>query len=81
LLHALELPELITSNLGEYEETALVLARDPKRLRELQARLHAKRESSGVFDGARFARNLESAFAKMWEIYASGEPPRAFRIG
>jgi predicted O-linked N-acetylglucosamine transferase (SPINDLY family) len=81
LLHALELPELITSNLEEYEQTALRLTKDPERLRELRARLHAARESTGVFDGARFARKLESAFAKMWEIYSSGEPPRAFRIG
>jgi len=34
----------------------------------------------GLFDGGRFARNLERAYATMWQIYSAGEKPRAFAV-
>lgn len=44
LLTALDLPELIAKSSSAYELTALALARDPARLKELRARLAANRE-------------------------------------
>ena len=80
LLRTLGLPELITTSLEDYEGTALRLARDPEQLRKLRNRLEANRKTSRLFDGGRFARNLEKAYATMWEIYASGSAPRAFAV-
>jgi predicted O-linked N-acetylglucosamine transferase (SPINDLY family) len=80
LLRAVGLPELITTNLADYEATALRLARDAGLLADLRARLAEGRASSPLFDARRFARNMERAYAKMWEIYASGEPPRGFAV-
>ena len=80
LLRALRSPELIAGDLEEYEATALQLARDRERLAGLRARLCANREMSGVFDGTKFARKLERAYRKMWEIHQSGKRPQAFRV-
>ena len=54
LLHAVGLPELVTTSLAEYEALALALARDPGRLAELRERLGRNRRrrrcstSSGI---------------------------------
>jgi predicted O-linked N-acetylglucosamine transferase (SPINDLY family) len=80
LLRAIGLPELITTNLEEYQKLAVRLAKDGKLLGELRTRLAANRDTSSLFDGERFARNVEKAYSKMWEIYATGEAPRAFAI-
>jgi predicted O-linked N-acetylglucosamine transferase (SPINDLY family) len=59
LLTALELPELITENLADYEQRAIELARDPERLRGLRLRLQQGRETSLLFDMPRFVRSFE----------------------
>jgi predicted O-linked N-acetylglucosamine transferase (SPINDLY family) len=61
LLTALELPELITDNLDDYERRAIELARDREQLRGLRQRLEAERESSLLFDMPRFVRSFEDA--------------------
>jgi protein O-GlcNAc transferase len=55
------LPELITSNLQEYETRALQLAREPARLQELRQRIRR----SPLFDTRAYCRNLESAYRDM----------------
>jgi predicted O-linked N-acetylglucosamine transferase (SPINDLY family) len=80
LLRSLGLSELITTSLGEYAEMAVRLARDEELLAGLRARLEANRKTSRLFDAGQFARSLEQAYFKMWEIYTSGEPPRPFAV-
>ena len=80
LLTALGLSELITSQLNEYEATALRLATNPAELAEWRIRLAASRSSSDVFDAAPFARKLEAAYTLMWERQQAGQPPAAFRV-
>ena len=70
---------MITTSLEDYEALALRLA-DADRLRQLRARLAANRKTAGLFDASRFVRNLEKAYRTMWEIYAGGQPPRAFAV-
>ena len=66
LLHAAALPELVTSSLPEYEALALKLATHPDLLAETRARLAANRSTCALFDSARFTRDLESLFQRMW---------------
>jgi predicted O-linked N-acetylglucosamine transferase (SPINDLY family) len=80
LLRAIGLPELITASLEQYQNLAVRLAEDKDLLGELRARLAANRETSSLFDGEKFARNVEKAYSKMWEIYSAGETPRAFAV-
>ena len=52
LLQAVGLPELIVSNLEEYEALALKLARDPALLAEIKAKLARNRDTYPLFDTA-----------------------------
>ncbi len=80
LLHALGLPELVASSLGEYEALALTLARDPERLAALRRRLARNRDIYPLFDTDRFSRDIEAAYVTMWERAKRGEPPCSFAI-
>ena len=65
LVTAAGLPELVTHSGDEYESLAVSLARDPARLMALRRKLVENRATAPLFDTARFARNLESAFETM----------------
>ena len=80
LLHAEGVPELVTPSLKAYEEAALALARDPALLGALKEKLARNRQTYPLFDTERFTRNLESAYAIMWERSRRGEPPRSFSL-
>jgi protein O-GlcNAc transferase len=80
LLRAIGLGELVTTSLEEYEALALRLAREPARLARLRARLAQNRLKHPLFDTARFTRNLEVAYRRMWETWSAGRPPIAFSV-
>ncbi len=80
LLHAVGLPELVTENLADYETPALALARDPARLAALRQKLAANRPITPLFDSARYAKGIEAAYSRMWDIWQSGEKPSAFAV-
>ena len=71
-LHAIGLPELATSSLGEYESLGVALAADRKRLGELAARLERNRHTHPLFDAGLFCAHLESAYRAMWERHSAG---------
>lgn len=75
LLHTAGLPELITETAEDYERTALELALKPERLAHLKARLSTAKDTSPLFDSARFARHLNDAFELIWRRYEQGLPP------
>jgi predicted O-linked N-acetylglucosamine transferase (SPINDLY family) len=80
MLLALDLPELVTPNLTEYEAQALALASNPRRLAAIKAKLKRARDTKPLFDTARYTRHLETAFTKMWERAQRGEPPENFSV-
>jgi predicted O-linked N-acetylglucosamine transferase (SPINDLY family) len=80
LLRAVGLPELVTSDLDQYEELALKLAREPEILAELRQRLAFNRRHCPLFDTRRFARNLEAAYQAIWARAQRREPPRSFAV-
>jgi protein O-GlcNAc transferase len=80
LLGAAGLPELIAETRPDYETRAVGLARDAAALKALRDKLGQNRLSCALFDTDRFRRNLESAFATMWDICAKGEAPRSFKV-
>jgi protein O-GlcNAc transferase len=80
LLNVVGLPELVTHSLQDYEQLALMLARDRDLLSSLKARLARNRDTCPLFDTRRFARNIEAAYATMWERYRRGEPPLSFAV-
>jgi predicted O-linked N-acetylglucosamine transferase (SPINDLY family) len=65
ILRSAQLPELVTSTLGEYEAVALRLASRRDELGALRARLQQNRLALPLFDTPRFARDIEAAFESM----------------
>ena len=80
LLHAVGMPELVTSSAAEYEELARALALAPERLAAIKTKLETNRDTAPLFDTARYARDLESAFATMWERFQRGEQSESFAV-
>ncbi|CCB65555.1 MULTISPECIES: tetratricopeptide repeat protein [unclassified Hyphomicrobium] len=80
LLSAIELPELITTNLADYSDLALELAQNKTKLGAIRQKLAANRESAPLFDPARYTRNLERSFEMMLDIKRAGDAPRPFTV-
>jgi protein O-GlcNAc transferase len=80
LLHAVGLPELITSTREEYKALALSLAADRPRLASLRETLIASRQTAPLFDAPAFAAALEDAYSTMAERSRAGQTPIAFAV-
>lgn len=65
LLHAVGLPELVTSTQEGYETLAIRLARDAEYRASLRAHLAAARQTSSLFDTVGFTRKWESALSQI----------------
>jgi predicted O-linked N-acetylglucosamine transferase (SPINDLY family) len=80
LLTSAGLPDLVTTNLDDYEALALRLATDPSLLDSHRKRLAGVRASAPPFDPDRLRRQIESAYETMWDIWRRGEKPRSFSV-
>lgn len=79
LLTALEVPELITHSVAEYERRAIELANNPDRLSLIKNKLLANRLEKPLFNTQMFAKDLEVLYSKMYERYlANLEPTHLF---
>jgi predicted O-linked N-acetylglucosamine transferase (SPINDLY family) len=68
-LRAIDVPELVTNSLGDYEARALSLARNPTLLRQLRDRLRDNRHHSPLFDMSRYARGFEDSLERVWDEF------------
>tara|TARA_E500000331_G_C16994757_1_gene599326 strand:- start:156 stop:695 length:540 start_codon:yes stop_codon:yes gene_type:complete len=73
LLTAVGLPELITETEEEYEALALDLAKDPKRLSKIRAKLDKNRLTKPLFDTERYTRHLETGYQLAYDRYFNGK--------
>jgi predicted O-linked N-acetylglucosamine transferase (SPINDLY family) len=80
LLTAAGLPDLITQSAVEYEAMAQNFAASPALLSKIREELARNRESCALFDTVRMTRNLEAAYAKMWQRHQRGESPTSFGL-
>lgn len=80
LLRAVGLPELVTENLGDYEELAVRLANDTGQLLALRERLGRNRLTMPLFDAPRYTRHLEQAYEKMMQRASAGLAPDSFAV-
>jgi predicted O-linked N-acetylglucosamine transferase (SPINDLY family) len=80
LLNAVDLPELVTTSLEDYETLAVKLAKEPRLLQTYRRRLLDSQKTAPLFDTDRFTNNLERAFEVMWERWRSGECPTPIEI-
>ncbi|MBI2959368.1 MAG: tetratricopeptide repeat protein [Betaproteobacteria bacterium] len=80
LLCAVGLEDLAASDLAGYERLAIDLARDPRRLAEVRARLARNRLVMPLFDTRGFVADIEQAFETMHAMAASGDKARSFAL-
>jgi predicted O-linked N-acetylglucosamine transferase (SPINDLY family) len=73
LLTTAGLRELIARSPSQYEETAMELAADPRRLEQLRGKLALR--DTPIFDTERYTRNLEAIYQAMYERHHAGLPP------
>lgn len=80
LLTALGMTELIAASPGDYVNKAVTLAKNPEKLSALKTHLISARRTSPLFDGRRFAADIEKAYRLMLERHARGEAPAAIDL-
>jgi predicted O-linked N-acetylglucosamine transferase (SPINDLY family) len=73
LLSNVGLPELIAQTPEQYVQIAAGLAKDLSCLAELRRTLRARMRASPLMDGARFARDVEAAYRRMWRDWCEGK--------
>ncbi len=78
LLHHLGVSELIAADLAGYRSLALALAKDAPRRQAARERISRRLAASSYLDARAFARDLETAYRRMWETWITGGPPAPF---
>ena len=66
ILRAAGLGDLATDTPEQFVNAAAGLARDVQRLRDLRMTMRQRLRASPLMDHARFTRNLEAAYRRMW---------------
>jgi predicted O-linked N-acetylglucosamine transferase (SPINDLY family) len=69
LLKTMDLGELITHSVDEYEKISVDLAINQERLKRVKEKLNANIQASPLFNSDMFARNIEKAYELMYERY------------
>lgn len=80
LLVAVDLQELVTHSLEEYEAKALALAGGEMDLASLRTRLEKHRIRAPLFNARLFAKHIESAFSQMHALRCAGRPPQPIAV-
>ena len=75
LLHAIDLPELITSSRQAYENLAIELATTPQKLVAIKQKLANNRRKTSLFDTDSITRHIETAYGTMYASHKLGLPP------
>lgn len=75
LLHQVGLDDLVAGDERDFVDQVVALAQDAPRRAVLREHLTAQAAASPLFDGARFARDLEALYERMWSRARDGLPP------
>ena len=73
LARSVGLPEMVATSLEEYEEMAVDLASNAKKLQELRSKLCRNRLTQPLFDNERWVRSFENALETIWKTWENGE--------
>lgn len=80
LLRAVNIPELVTGSIEDYEALALKIASDPNLLTSIKEKLARNIPNAALFDTEKYTRDLESAYIVMVERYRRGQKPESFTV-
>jgi predicted O-linked N-acetylglucosamine transferase (SPINDLY family) len=65
LLNAIEMPELITSSIQDYEELAIALGKDQHRVQALKQKLENNKLTTPLFDSDLFTSCFEGLITRI----------------
>ena len=74
ILRRLNLDEFIARDPEEYIQIAVNLSDLRDRLADLRQSLRPRMTASPLCDAPAFARHIEAAYRRMWEIWCAGKP-------
>ena len=77
LVQACQLPELVCADARAYVEKAVALAADRYHAKALKKHLDQRRLALPLFDGARYARDMDALLQRLWDRHAQGLAPAA----
>jgi len=80
LLRAMNLDELVTDSLEEYERRALEFASNRALLQRVREKIAQNRRTAPLFDTDLFRKQIESAYITMYERQRRGERPQGFTV-
>ncbi len=80
LLHAIEMPELITYHEQEFEDRAVDLATHPEKLSALKVKLAKNRLTTPLFNTKLYTKHFEAALIEAYERYQSDLPPAHIEV-
>ena len=75
LLNAIELPELVVTNLDNYEALAIELATNSAKLNAIKRKLRTNRDVASLFNTKLSTRNIEAGYMAVYERDQAGLPP------
>ena len=75
ILTSINLPELITNSLEEYESLAIELATNPEKMQAIKDKLASNLTTAPLYNTKLFVKNLESAYTTMYERHHEGFEP------
>ena len=80
LLTAIELPELITNSLNEYENLAVELALNQDKLKNIKIKLESNKLTTALFNSALTTSHIENAYEKILDLAANNIQPKKIHI-
>lgn len=75
VLKAIELPELITESLEEYEKLATRIAKSKSELANTKQKLSNNIKTTALFDSNKFTKNIEKAYKQIYKRSKSNKKP------
>jgi predicted O-linked N-acetylglucosamine transferase (SPINDLY family) len=74
------MPELITSNIEDYENFAISFANNLEKLKEIREKLLSSIKSSNTFNAKIYTKNLEKAYQQTFDNYYKNLAPENIYI-
>ena len=76
LLSSMNMKELITYSEKEYEDLAVKLSNDDKKILEIKQRLAIEKGNTKLFNSQLYTKNIELAYLEIWNNFRKGLEPK-----
>lgn len=80
ILTAAGLKDFVTKTPVEYKKLAISLAKNPKKLKKIKTELQSNRDDYPLFNTKSFTKNIEGAYAEIWDLYKKKSKPNSITI-